>query len=174
MKPKFQLLYNTLAQEVAKMSHARRLQVGAVIVKGDRVISMGYNGMPAGWDNNCEDKEYPGKNAGDFEQHPDELAAQYPFVEEEHGPYYEYNRRYRLKTKPEVLHAESNAIAKLAKSNDSGDGADIFITHAPCMECAKLIYQSGIRRVYFNQDYRDDSGIRFLKASGVEVIKHEE
>ena len=140
MKPKFQKLYNNIAHEVAKMSHARRLQVGAVIVKDDRVISMGYNGMPAGWENNCESTQEDGT----------------------------------LKTKPEVLHAESNAIAKLAKSNDSGDGADIFVTHAPCMECSKLIFQSGIRRVYYSSDYRDDSGIRFLKQSGVEVIKHDE
>lgn len=140
MKPKFQKLYNNIAHEVAKMSHARRLQVGAVIVKDDRVISMGYNGMPAGWENNCETTLEDGT----------------------------------LKTRPEVLHAESNAVSKLAKSNDSGDGADIFVTHAPCMECAKLIFQSGIRRVYFNQNYRDDSGIKFLKQSGVEVIKHDE
>jgi dCMP deaminase len=173
MKAKFQKLYNNIAHEVAKMSHARRLQVGAVIVKDDRVISMGYNGMPAGWDNNCEDKEFMSGDAGGWLD-PEEIEEQWPFEEEEHGPYYEYNRRYRLKTKPEVLHAESNAIAKLAKSNDSGDGADIFVTHAPCMECAKLIFQSGIRRVYFNQNYRDDSGIKFLKQSGVEVIKHDE
>ena len=140
MKPKFQKLYNNIAHEVAKMSHARRLQVGAVIVKDDRVISMGYNGMPAGWENNCESTQEDGT----------------------------------LKTKPEVLHAESNAIAKLAKSNDSGLNADLFITHAPCMECSKLIFQSGIRRVYYSADYRDDSGIKFLKQSGVEVIKHDE
>ena len=73
-----------------------------------------------------------------------------------------------------MLHAESNAIAKLAKSNDSGDGADIFVTHAPCMECSKLIFQSGISRVYYSADYRDDSGIKFLKQSGVEVVKHDE
>ena len=139
MKPKFQKLYNNIAHEVAKMSHARRLQVGAVIVKDDRVISMGYNGMPAGWENNCESTQEDGT----------------------------------LKTRPEVLHAESNAIAKLAKSNDSGDGADIFVTHAPCMECSKLIFQSGISRVYYSSDYRDDSGIKFLKISGVEVVKHD-
>ena len=154
MKPKFQKLYNNIAHEVAKMSHARRLQVGAVIVKDDRVISMGYNGMPAGWENNCEDKVRESVN------------DEYTHIDDQ-GP-------YNLKTKPEVLHAESNAVSKLAKSNDSGDGADIFVTHAPCMECAKLIFQSGIRRVYFNQNYRDDSGIRFLKQSGVEVIKHDE
>jgi dCMP deaminase len=172
MKPKFQKLYNNIAHEVAKMSHARRLQVGAVIVKDDRVISMGYNGMPAGWDNNCEDKEWC---SGGGWLSPEEIEEGWPHE----GTYLDaegntMQGRYRLKTKPEVLHAESNAIAKLAKSNDSGEGADLFVTHAPCMDCAKLIFQSGIRRVYFNQNYRDDSGIRFLRASGVEVIKHEE
>ena len=151
MKPKFQKLYNNIAHEVAKMSHARRLQVGAVIVKDDRVISMGYNGMPAGWDNNCESEE-----------------TEFDLITKTR------TGNGVLTTRPEVLHAESNAIAKLAKSNDSGDGADIFVTHAPCMECSKLIFQSGIRRVYYSQDYRDDSGIKFLKASGVEVIKHDE
>ena len=170
MKPKFQKLYNNIAHEVAKMSHARRLQVGAVIVKDDRVISMGYNGMPAGWENNCEDKVWD-KGAGGWLS-PEEIEEQYPF--EGWHEKAERNVRYGLKTKPEVLHAESNAIAKLAKSNDSGDGADIFVTHAPCMECSKLIFQSGISRVYYSADYRDDSGIKFLKQSGVEVIKHDE
>jgi dCMP deaminase len=171
MKAKFQKLYNNIAREVAKMSHARRLQVGAVIVKDDRVISMGYNGMPAGWDNDCELREYMSRDAGGWLS-PVEIMENWPYQEDETS--FQLERRYRLKTRPEVLHAESNAIAKLAKSNDSGDGADIFVTHAPCMECSKLIFQSGIRRVYFSQDYRDDSGIKFLKQSGVEVIKHEE
>jgi dCMP deaminase len=150
MKPKFQRLYNNIAHEVAKMSHARRLQVGAVIVKDDRVISMGYNGMPAGWENNCESEE-----------------TEFDLVTKTR------TGTGKLTTRPEVLHAESNAIAKLAKSNDSGLGADLFITHAPCMECSKLIFQSGISRVYYSSDYRDDSGIKFLKQSGVEVIKHD-
>jgi len=77
--------------------------------------------------------------------------------------------RYRLKTKPEVLHAESNAIAKLAKSNNSGLGADLFVTHMPCLDCAKIIYQSGISRVWYGANYRDDSGVKFLEKSGVEV-----
>jgi dCMP deaminase len=165
MKPKFQKLYNNIAHEVAKMSHARRLQVGAVIVKDDRVISMGYNGMPAGWENDCEFKDYD--LSRDFN------GNYFPHSEKEY-PLEDDRGRYKLKTRPEVLHAESNAVSKLAKSNDSGDGADIFVTHAPCMECSKLIFQSGIRRVYYSSDYRDDSGIRFLKQSGVEVIKHDE
>jgi dCMP deaminase len=177
MKPKFQKLYNNIAHEVAKMSHARRLQVGAVIVKDDRVISMGYNGMPAGWENDCETKEYMDRGAGGW-LNPDEIEERWPFEETvvvaNDNESFETTMRYRLKTRPEVLHAESNAVSKLAKSNDSGDGADIFVTHAPCIECAKLIYQSGIRRVYFNENYRDDSGIKFLRQSGVEVIKHDE
>jgi dCMP deaminase len=178
MKAKFQKLYNNIAHEVAKMSHARRLQVGAVIVKDDRVISMGYNGMPAGWDNNCEHKEYMSNDAGGWLS-PEEIYEQWPFEEKERlvdpdEGFFITTRRYRLKTRPEVLHAESNAIAKLAKSNDSGLDAELFVTHAPCMECSKLIFQSGISRVYYSSDYRDESGIRFLKQSGVEVVKHEE
>ena len=170
MKPKFQKLYNNIAHEVAKMSHARRLQVGAVIVKDDRVISMGYNGMPAGWENNCEDIVWDPGAGGWLDT--EEFDKQYPF--EAWHEKAERNVRYGLKTRPEVLHAESNAVSKLAKSNDSGAGADIFITHAPCMECSKLIFQSGISRVFYSQDYRDDSGIKFLRQSGVKVIKHDE
>ena len=139
MKPKFLSAFMDVAKRFAELSTARRLKVGAIVVKDDRVISIGYNGMPSGWDNNCEN------HVG--------------FVKEE--PVY--------KTKPEVLHAETNAIAKLARSNESGLGADMFITHAPCMDCAKLIYQSGIKRVIFGTAYRDTSGLDFLKASGVSV-----
>ncbi len=160
MKEKFIKAYMDVASRFAELSHARRLHVGAIVVKDDRIISIGYNGMPAGWDNDCEYKDYDLSRDFNGNYFPGS-EKEYPF-EDEHG-------RYRLKTRPEVLHAESNAIAKLAKSNDSGDGADIFITHAPCMECAKLIYQSGIRRVYFNQNYRDDSGVRFLASSGITV-----
>ena len=127
------------AKIFAELSHARRLHVGAIVVKDDRIISIGYNGMPAGWDNNCEDKVWD--KTGDYE----------------------------LKTKPEVLHAESNAISKLARSSESGDGATMFITHAPCMECSKLIYQSGIKKVYFGQAYRDTSGVEFLNKCKVIV-----
>lgn len=153
------------AHRVAKLSYARRLQVGAVIVKDDTVISYGYNGTPAGWDNNCEDKIFDSGSGGWLSL--EEILEQYPY--EEYHPEAERVVRYKLKTKSEVIHAESNAISKLAKSSNSGIGADIFITHAPCMECAKLVYQSGIRRVFYSENYRDDSGIKFLKKSGVEV-----
>jgi dCMP deaminase len=167
MKDKFKNLYMDWASRTAELSHAKRLHVGAVIVKDDTVISYGYNGMPAGWDNNCEDVEWC--SAGGWLS-PEEIEEGWPYE----GTYLdadgnEMQGRYRLKTKPEVLHAESNAIAKLAKSSNSGVNADIFITHAPCMECSKLILQSGIRRVYFNQNYRDDSGVRFLEKSGIQV-----
>ena len=149
------------ARRVSELSHARRLHVGAVIVKDDTVISYGYNGMPAGWDNNCENAEYVGSD----EQipSPDEMK-QMGFTGTDQG-------WYRLKTKPEVIHAESNAIAKLAKSTNSGLNADLFVTHGPCLECAKLIFQSGIRRVFYAEDYRDDSGIQFLYKSGIEINK---
>ena len=139
MKDKFVNAYMDVAERFAELSSARRLHVGAIVVKDDRIISIGYNGMPSGWDNNCEDLVY--------------RIAEEPI----------------LKTKPEVLHAETNAIAKLAKSNESGLGATMFITHAPCLDCAKLIYQSGISSVLYRDAYRDTGGITFLERSGIEV-----
>jgi dCMP deaminase len=161
MKQKYIDLYMDWAKRAAKLSHARRLHVGAVIVKDDTVISYGYNGMPAGWDNNCEDTIF----IHNISAASDETMLEDGFSKTEVGNW------VKLKTKPEVLHAESNSIAKLAKSTNSGAGADIFVTHSPCIDCAKLIYQSGIRRVYYNEEYRDDTGIQFLNKSGVETIK---
>jgi dCMP deaminase len=171
MKNKFINLYMDWAKRCAKLSHARRLHVGAVIVKDDTVISYGYNGMPAGWDNNCEDQVWDSGAGGWLD--PEEIEAKYPYEGWHEGA--GRNVRYGLKTKPEVLHAESNAIAKLAKSSNSGLGADLFVTHMPCLDCAKIIYQSGISRVWYGENYRDDSGVRFLEKSGVEVkqIKEE-
>lgn len=143
MKDKFIKLYMDWAKRASELSYAKRLQVGAVIVKDDCVISYGYNGMPAGWDNNCEDELL----------HEDGSVT--------------------TKTKSEVLHAESNAIAKLAKTTNSGFNSAMFITHSPCIECAKLIYQSGIKSVYYNTNYRSDAGLEFLKRSGVEVVQYD-
>lgn len=164
MKEKFIKLYGDIAKRVSDLSYAVRLKVGAIIVKDDRIISIGYNGMPSGWDNGCEYTEFMPIND------PSVKFNDYPLLGSFWINGHCVERRYRLKTRPEVLHAESNALAKLAKSNESGDGADLFVTHSPCMDCAKLIYQSGIRRVYFGTHYRDNSGIDFLKTSGVEVI----
>lgn len=142
MKQKFIDAYMDVAERFAQLSSAKRLQVGAIVVKDDRIISIGYNGMPSGWDNCCEDVV-----------RQDEMGHSV------------------LKSKPEVLHAESNAIAKLAKSPESGDGADIFITHSPCIDCAKLIYQSGITTVYYRNEYRSTQGIDFLTKSNIQVVK---
>ena len=160
------------AEIFAELSHARRLHVGAIVVKDDRIISIGYNGMPAGWDNNCEDIEWC--SAGGWLS-PEEIEEGWPYE----GTYLdaegnEIQGRYRLKTKPEVLHAETNAISKLAKSTESGDGAAIFITHSPCLDCAKLIYQSGINSVFYRNSYRSNDGVDFLKKSGVIVEKLDE
>ena len=141
MKPKFIYAFMKTAETFAELSSARRLHVGAIVVKDDRIISIGYNGMPSGWDNNCEDDI----------QHSDDTVT--------------------LKSKPEVLHAETNAIAKLAKSTESGDGAVLFVTHMPCLDCAKLIFQSGIRSVFYRDSYRNTDGVSFLERSGVNVIQ---
>jgi dCMP deaminase len=142
VKQKFRDAYMKTAEVFAELSSARRLHVGAIIVKDDRIISIGYNGMPSGWDNNCEDElKWPN---GDIKF---------------------------LTTKPEVLHAETNAIAKLAKSTESGSGATLFVTHAPCLDCAKLVYQSGINSVYYRNSYRSEDGIHFLEKAGVQVEK---
>jgi dCMP deaminase len=167
MKPKFIYAYMKTAEVFAELSHARRLHVGAIIVKDDRIISIGYNGMPAGWDNDCEDRVYDNGAGGWIS--PEEFEEQYPYSEYNEDADEEY--RYGLKTKPEVLHAETNAIAKLAKSNESGLDADMFITHAPCLDCAKLIYQSGIRSVFYRDAYRSEDGIRFLEQSKVAVTQ---
>ena len=126
-----------VAYRFAELSHARRLHVGSIIVKDDRIISIGYNGMPAGWENNCE-------------------------LTQEDGT---------LVTRPEVLHAEMNALMKLAKSTESGNASSIFITHAPCMDCAKSIYQAGILEVFYSEDYRTNNGIAFLKQCDIKVRK---
>ncbi len=126
-----------VAKRFAQESSARRLQVGSIVVKDDRIISIGYNGTPPGWDNNCE-------------------------IELEDGT---------LRTKNEVIHAEQNAIAKLAKYGESAYGASLFVTHAPCVECAKTIYVSGIIEVFYEQDYRSRDGLEFLEKSGVRVVK---
>lgn len=148
MKPKLLDAYMKTAETFAECSTAKRLHVGAIVVKDDRIISIGYNGMPSGWDNNCEYQ---------VTEYRDVTKSWLPTGE--------------TKTKPEVLHAETNAIAKLAKSNESGLGATMFITHAPCLDCAKLVYQSGINTVYYRNSYRDEIGIQFLEKAGVTIEK---
>ena len=142
MKQKWISAYMDVAERFAQLSSAVRLKVGAVIVKDHRIISIGYNGTPSGWDNVCEDV---------IEQHEDGGQV--------------------TKTKDEVIHAEANAISKLARSNEGGDGAVLFCTHAPCIECAKLIYGAGVRKVFYRDAYKNDNGVKFLEKSGIEVSR---
>jgi dCMP deaminase len=146
MKQKHIEAYMKTAEVFAECSTAKRLHVGAIIVKDERIISIGYNGTPSGWDNNCE--EVVNVNPSDSR--------------------YDYNHFTKeLKTKPEVLHAETNAIAKLAKFDGSGSGSVLFVTHAPCLDCAKLVFQAGISSVYYRNSYRDNDGVDFLAKAGV-------
>lgn len=168
MKEKFRNAYMKVAETFAGLSSAKRLHVGAIVVKDDRIISIGYNGMPSGWDNNCEDKEYMSDDAGGWLD-SDEIEERWPNQEQMLPKEDNLWKRYALKTKPEVLHAETNAIAKLAKSTESGMGATMFVTHAPCLDCAKLIYQSGINSVLYRNSYRSDDGIQFLQKAAVWV-----
>lgn len=155
MKQKFIEAHMKVAETYAELSSARRLHVGAIIVKDDRIISIGYNGMPSGWENDCEYRHY---------LKSDDLPDPWEYLEED-------GTRYTLKTKPEVLHAETNAIAKLAKNGESSNGATMFITHAPCIDCAKLVYQSGINSVFYRNSYRNEDGVHFLEKCGVKVEK---
>lgn len=162
MKQKFIDYYMDVAERTSKLSSAIRRQVGAVIVKENRILSYGYNGMPTGWTNECENKEYmPGDN---WDGHL------YPH--EEYDKTVESNRRYRLVTKDEVLHAESNAIAKVSGSTESSEDATLFVTTAPCIHCAKMIFQSGIKSVFYRDTYRDDAGVEFLQKGGVSVTRY--
>jgi dCMP deaminase len=123
--------YLKMAASWAKLSHCNRKQVGALIVKDSMIISDGYNGTPAGFDNCCED---------------------------DNGETFWY-----------VLHAEANAILKVAKSTNNSKGATLYLTLSPCKDCSKLILQAGITRVVFRDEYKDSEGVEFLKSAGVDV-----
>ena len=141
-----------IAERTAEESYSRRSKVGAIIVKnGERIVSIGYNGTPSGWDNNCEKEIWENDWSA-----PDELAIK------------------ELVTKPEVIHAEANAIGKLAKYNESGLDAVMFATHSPCFECAKTISVSGIKTIYYKYDYHSSKeAIALLEKCGINVIKVE-
>ena len=128
--------YLRMAKEWGKLSHCKRKQVGAIIVKDRMIISDGYNGTPTGFENYCEDDEG-------------------------------YTKWY-------VLHAEANAILKVAASTQSCKGATLYITLSPCKECSKLIHQAGIIRVVYQTGYKDDSGLRFLEKAGIELKQIED
>lgn len=130
---KFDKAYLRIAREWGKLSHCKRKQVGALIVKDRMIISDGYNGTPSGFENICEDDEGL--------------------------------------TKWYVLHAEANAILKVAGSTQSCRGATLYITMSPCRECSKLIHQAGIERLVYQRGYKDDAGLDFLEKAGVEIIQ---
>jgi len=134
MKAKYIRAHLEVAKIYGQLSTATRLKVGCIIVKDDRIISIGYNGMPSGGSNVCEENGH---------------------------------------TKPEVLHAETNAITKLAKSTESGQDAYMFCTAAPCLDCAKLIIQSGIKEFHFEHRYKSSEGLDLIeKYSNVKVVKY--
>jgi dCMP deaminase len=142
MKQKWVDAFMDTAERFAQLSSAVRLKVGAVVVKDNRIISIGYNGMPSGWTNECEN----------IIQHSDDTIT--------------------TVTKDEVIHAEANAIIKLARDGESGNGASLFCTHAPCIHCAKLIHGAGIKTVYYRESYRDTLGLDFLEHCNIEVKKN--
>ena len=144
LKERWIQYYAKIAKETALLSTAKKLQVGCVIVRDNRILSVGYNGTPSGWDNECEHViKWPN---GDIKF---------------------------LTTKPEVLHAEANALMKLCQSTESSQSATLFVTHTPCIECAKLIYQAGISKVYYINDYDATKGCGkdFLEKAGIEVCQ---
>lgn len=150
-----------MAYSVAKLSYAARRQVGCVIIKDNQIVSFGYNGTPHGFDNECENIEVlDNVNTTDAHQL---LYMGFEMVDD--------HSCIKKTTKKEVLHAESNALTKIAKSTLSSEGSILYTTTAPCFECSKLIIQSGIKEVYFNETYRDMSGVELLNKANVKVNK---
>lgn len=159
---KYQQLFMDIAIRVSEMSYSDRLKVGSIIEKDGRIISIGWNGTPAGWDNCCEDREYMPVNC-DFLTFS-EINETWPYIDST-------GCRYKLVTKPECLHAERNAIDKLAKSHESGLGSTMYCTHSPCLECSKSILGAGISTVIYKTDYRTTDGINFLLKSNIKIQK---
>ncbi len=160
-------MYMDFALRAAQESHAVRSKVGAMFVSPKGVMSMGINGMPEGGTNECEIKEYMDPDAGGWLS-PDEISLQWPYVEYL-GEFHEEKRRYRLITKDECSHAEENLFAKLMQQGVSTEGGMIFTTHSPCPICAKIIRGAKIARVYYLEEYRNTSGIDYLRKHGIIV-----
>lgn len=149
-----------IAKNISEESKAIRRKVGALIVKENNIIAVGYNGTPSGFDNNCETKVIKAA-----ELHSISVGANGVTTPNLNKVDFE------LVTKPEVLHAETNAIAKCAQSVNSSKDADLYTTTSPCFDCSKLIIQSGIKRVFYNEEYKDTSGLELLKKAGVKIEK---
>lgn len=159
MKHKFINYYMSIAEETANLSYGKRLKVGSVIVKDNRIISIGYNGSISGESNELE--YVIELSESEYNNLPEPEKSRFRLK----GIFYE-----GLKTKPDIIHAEKNAILKLTQSTDSSKGSSLFITHSPCLECSTLILLSGIKEVYYKHSYRLDDGIIFLKKHNVKVI----
>jgi dCMP deaminase len=138
--------YMDMAQRWSQLSKAKRKKVGCLIVRDGIIISDGYNGTPSGFSNECE----------------------YSLIDS--SAFHLGDKLSNLTTKPEVLHAESNAITKLARSTQSSYGSTLYTTASPCVECAKLIIQAGIKRVVYQEQYGGDAGIKLLSRAQVEVL----
>jgi len=162
MKTKFINAHMQAAEVYAELSSATRLHVGCVVVKDNTIIGIGYNGMPSGWDNDCEEISYVLK---DECYYTEKQMKENGYNETSHG-------WSKMRSKREVLHAETNALAKVARSTNSSEGASLFVTHEPCLDCAKIIHQAGIKEVYYRNEYpRADGGAQFLKNCGIDVHK---
>ena len=181
IKSKYLSYFMDVAERTAQLSYAKRLKVGTVIVKNNRIISCGYNGLPAGWEpNDCERlitldyNQYTGLPEAEKSRYT-KIVKEGGFSEE--SPYTDFREYFvwqGLKTYDEVVHSEANAIGQLASSTESGIGAILVCTHSPCLQCSKIIYSSGIQAVYYKNEYRSNDGIQFLKKCGVEVTKYGE
>ena len=169
-KLEYDKTYMRMAYALSQLSHAVRSKVGCLIVSEDgQIVSQGYNGMPHGMDNCCEYKVY--KYVPSLKCKAPDKCPKYnkDSVCDKRCFYSEQSTSYTLVTKPEVLHAESNAISKCAKWNSSTNGATCYVTLSPCVECSKLIIQSGIKKVCYKDLYRNTEGIDLLKQAGIEV-----
>lgn len=149
---KLDITYLKMCREWSQLSKATRMKVGCLIVKDNQIISDGFNGTPVGFDNKCEEEKF------NFYALDRPRGAVPPTIS---------------KTLPEVLHAESNAITKLAKSTNSSDGATLYCTLSPCFDCAKLIIQAGIKRVVFTEEYRHGNGLDLLRKAAIIVEQKE-
>ena len=157
--------YMRVAFETAKMSYARRLQVGAVLVAGDNIISYGWNGTPAGQDNDCEYKAY--RPIGSCQQHSG--VSEHEVWTPEEGT----DREWVWVSSSNVLHAESNVFSKLLRTGGgpSTVGSVLYLTHSPCMHCANMILQNGVSTVKYGIAYRDPSSVQYLQSVGINVVQ---
>lgn len=173
----YDIAYMKIAENIANLSYAIRSKVGAIIVnEGGQIISQGFNGTPTGMDNCCEEAHCSCKYVRGCcytekpidEQMSVEFCANalkelgHAFEKKGHPCHY-----LTLTTKPEVLHAESNAISKCAKYGSNTNNSTIYITLSPCYDCAKLIIQSGIKRVVYKDLYRITDGLDLLVKANI-------